>query len=668
MNKKSIYFKILPAILCTTFLYACNTNSTSGTNTQTSTTTQVNASNVVASNTSSSLSDVVTYEQDDFYTDWKNENPNYIKLSGSSATVEGSGAEVEDNKITITVAGTYVISGKLDNGQIIVNSQDKGTVRIILNGAEITCKDSAPIYVKSAGKAVVSLGEGTENTITDGTSYTLEDETTDEPNSALFSKDDLTINGTGKLTVNGNYNNGITSKDDLKITGGTIVIKSADDGIMGKDIVAVKDGNITINAGGDGLKSTNDTEEGKGIVAIEGGTFNITSEADGIQAKTSILVTAGDFTINSGGGSANAPVKAEEKMMGPWGGGNAAAQTTETEEESSSSKAIKSSTDITISGGTFKIDSADDAIHSNDTITIDGGDITITSGDDGIHSDTTLTINDGKVNITKSYEGIESAVINIAGGDIHVVASDDGINVAGGNDGSSVNGRPGQNSFSASGDYSLNINGGYLVVDAAGDGLDANGSIYMTDGKVIVNGPTSDGNGPLDYDGVFEMSGGFLVSAGSSGMAQAPSGSSTQYSIIMNYPQVQAAGTLVHLEDSEGNTIATFAPSKNYQAVVITSPEIKNGGTYKLYSGGTSTGTNTDGLYEDGEYKDGTEVVSFTTSSTVTWLNESGVTEAQSGHGMGGGGMQGGGTRPERPTGVEGEQPMPPTGEMPVQQ
>lgn len=629
MNKKSIYFKILPAILSVTFLYSCTTNSTSKTNPDSQTVVIDGTESVVVNNTSTSLSNVVTYDEDDNYTDWKNENPNYIKLSGSSATVDGSGAEVKDNIITITAAGTYVVSGKLNNGQIIVDAKAEGTVRIVLNGAEITSADSSPIYVKSVDKAVISLEKGTENIITDVASYVLEDEATGEPNSALFSKDDLTINGEGKLTVNGNYNNGITSKDDLKITGGTIVVKSIDDGIMGKDIVAIKEGNITVNAGGDGIKATNDTEEGKGIVAIEGGTFNITSTNDGIQAQTSVLVTAGDFTINSGGGSSNAPVRAQEEM-GPWGGGNGPVQTTET--ESQSSKAIKSPKDITISGGTFKIDSADDAMHSNNSITIDGGDFTITSGDDGIHSDATLTINDGKINITKSYEGIESAVVTVAGGDIHVVASDDGFNAGGGNNGSSPN------NFSASGNYSLNINGGYVVVDSIGDSLDANGSIYMTDGTVIVSGPTGDGNGALDYDVAFEMSGGFLVSAGSSGMAQAPSDTSTQYSIIMNYSQGQSAGTLVHLEDSEGNTIATFAPSKDYQSVVITSPEIKNGGTYTLYSGGTSTGGNKDGLYTDGEYKDGTEVVNFTTSSSVTWLNESGVTEAQAGHGMPGGG------------------------------
>lgn len=625
MNRKSIYFKILPVMLSATILYSCNTSTE-----KTSSSTEVAESGVA---TNVSLSNVVTYDEDDNYTDWKNENPNYINLSGSSATVEGSGAEVKDNKIIITTAGTYVVSGKLDNGQIIVDSQDDGTVRIVLNGAEITCNDNAPIYGKSAGKAVVSLEKGTENVITDGVKYTLEDETTDEPNSAVYSKDDLTINGEGKLIVNGNYNNGITSKDDLKITGGTIVVKSTDDGIMGKDIVAIKGGNITVNAGGDGIKSTNDTDEGKGIVAIEGG-------------------------------SANAPVKVqEEKMKGPWGGADTAAQTTETtatEEESQSAKAIKSTTDVTISGGTFKIDSADDAIHSNNSITIDGGDITITSGDDGIHSDTALTINNGKINITKSYEGIESAVVTVGGGDIHVVASDDGMNAGGGNDGSSPN------NFNNSGNCSLNINGGNVVIDSIGDSLDANGSIYMKGGTVIVNGPTSDGNAALDYDETFEISGGFLVSAGSSGMAQGASDTSTQYSIIMNYPQVQSASTLVHLEDSEGKTITTFAPSKDYQSIVITSPEIKSGGTYKLYSGGTSTGVNKDGLYTDGEYKDGTEVVNFTTSSSVTWLNESGVTEAQAGHGMGGG-MQGGGTRPEKPAG-EMPQGQIPIEEIPIQQ
>jgi hypothetical protein len=437
------------------------------------------------------------------------------------------------------------------------------------------------------------------------------------------------------LTVHGNYNNGIASKDDLKITGGNIEIHSADDGLMGRDMVAVKEGTISIEAGGDGIKSTNDTDTTKGFIAIEGGSFDIKSGTDGIQAETSLLINNGTFDISSGGGSANAIVKTNDRGPGP--GGNTTANSNETEEKST--KGMKSA-DILIGGGNFNIDSADDSLHSNNSIAIAGGDITITSGDDGIHADSSIAIGNGKINITKSYEGIEAAVITVADGNIHVISSDDGINAGGGADGSSVNGRPGQNNFADTGTNKLNINGGYIVVNSMGDGLDSNGSIYMTNGTVIVSGPTENNNGALDYNGTFEMTGGFLVAAGSSGMAQATSDSSTQYSIIMNYPNTQAAGTVVHLEDSKGNTIATFAPAKEYQAVVISSPELKKGTSYTLFSGGTSTASQTDGLYADGEYKGGTKVVDFTVSSSVTWLDETGVTTAKSagpGQGFGGG-------------------------------
>ena len=185
----------------------------------------------------------------------------------------------------------------------------------------------------------------------------------------------------------------------------------------------------------------------------------------------------------------------------------------------------------------------------------------------------------------------------------------------------------------------LNINGGYITVDATGDGLDANGSITMTNGTVIVSGPTNNGNGALDYDGKFEISGGLLMAAGSSGMAQATSEESTQYSIIMTYTQTQKAGTVVHLKDSKGNTVATFTPKKDYQSVVISSPKVIKGETYTLYSGGTATASESLESYTDGEYKGGTKVVEFTIADSVTWLNETGVTTAKT-SGPGGQGIQ----------------------------
>lgn len=642
MNKKKIRLKLMAVLLSTTILSACSTKTLTQTNNSSQNTTTTEAS---SSKTSFIVtSDLITYDQDDYYTDWKNENPNYIELSGTTASLKGSGATVKGSTITITAGGVYAISGKLNNGQIIVDAADKGIVKLVLNGAEINSSENAPIYVKNSGKTIISLQDGTENTITDGQKYALAGVSADEPSAAIFSKSNLSINGTGTLTVHANYKDGITSKDDLKVTGGNINITSVDDGLVGRDMLIVKEGNINIEAGGDAMKSTNDTDASKGFIALVGGTFELKAGADGIQAETSALITGGKFTITSGGGSAKAPVKVNDNGPGGFMGKPGSTETkTTTKAETQSAKAIKAASNITISGGTFNIDSADDSIHSNNSINIAGGDFAIASGDDGIHADSSIEIKDGKINITKSYEGIESAIITFNGGETHVVASDDGINVGGGADGSSVNGRPGQNNIAANGNMKLNINGGFISVDSTGDGLDSNGSIYMTGGTVVVSGPTANNNGALDYDGEFIISGGLLVSAGSSGMAQAPAETSTQSSIAMNFSTTQKAGTLVSLKDSKGNTITTVAPKKDYQTVVISSPEIKKGSEYTIYSGGTSTGSAADGLYTGRESKDGTKIVTFTAASIATWVNESGVTTASKGFNQGGGaGGQGG--------------------------
>jgi hypothetical protein len=553
---------------------------------------------------------VVSYDADDLGGSASGAAVSYIQLAGDAIAFDGSGATVDGKTITITAAGTYHISGVLDDGQIRVDTEDEGTVVLVLDGADITCATSAPIYVVNAEKTVLTLADGTENHVADGATYVFADPESDEPNAAILSNDDLTINGSGALTVNANYNNGIASQDDLKITGGEITVYAVNDGIKGKDAIAVKDGTITVDAGGDGLQSSNTEDAEKGYVAVEGGTLTITAGLDGIQAETRIAVSGGSITVSSGGGSVNS----SSSGGGMWNdrstsAGSSAAQST---------KGLKAGVDITITGGAVNVDASDDALHSNGSLTIDGGEIVLASGDDGIHADAAIAINGGTVHIIKSYEGIESALITIDDGNIHVVSSDDGINVAGGNDGSSVDGRPGQNTFAASGSYALYIHGGYLAIDAGGDGLDSNGSITMTGGIVLVNGPTNDGNGALDYMGTFNITGGFLVATGSSGMAEAPSTSSTQYAVRYNFASQQAAGTIVHVETQDGQEVLTFAPTKAYQSVVLSSPELKNGETYVLYTGGSSSGTVADSLYAGGTYTAGTQVASFTISSVVT--------------------------------------------------
>jgi len=567
----------------------------------------------------------VEYDSDDLDSSVSSSDMSIIKLEGDSISFEGSGAIVSGNTITIVSAGVYNISGTLIDGQIIVDTEDEETVVLILNGADIACSTSAPIYIVSAEKTVITLADGTENYVIDGDSYIVEDAESDEPNAAIFSKDDLTINGNGSLTVNANYNNGIASKDDLKITGGRITVNAVNDGIKGRDSIAIKDGIITVNAGSDGMQSNNDEDAERGYISIEGGTLNIIAGMNGIQAQTRLIVSGGDIAIITGG-------SVNSSSSDTWGMGRNPNDTSSSSDDSA--KGLKAGVDITIDGGTINIDSSDDSIHSNDSITINGGDILLASGDDGVHSDSTLEINGGNLNITKSYEGIESAVLTINDGNIHIVARDDGINGAGGADGSSTNGRPGQNNFILSGDYHLYVNGAYIVIDATGDGIDVNGSIDMTGGVVIINGPTSNMNSPLDYLGAFNITGGFLIAAGSAGMAQAPSTSSSQYSVMLVFQSPQAANTMIHIEAENGEGTLTFVPTKEYQSVVLSSPELENGSTYTVYSGGSSTGIATDGLYSDGTYTAGTQVTSFTISGIVT------------GAGAFGGGFQGG--RPHR--------------------
>ncbi|NRA55914.1 MAG: carbohydrate-binding domain-containing protein [Gammaproteobacteria bacterium] len=513
---------------------------------------------------------------------WDSNNEVLIEFAGDSITIDGTGATANGSILEITSAGTYRLTGSLYNGQVIVDTDDEDVVRLILDNADITNESNAPIYVKSAEKAIIILSAGTYNTLTDASDYLFEGDD-DEPNAALFSKDDLTITGTGSLTVNANFNDGITSKDGLIINNGNITVVAQDDAIRGKDYLIINDGNITVDAQGDGFKSDNENAD-KGYISISAGTFEITSAANAIQAKSNIQISNGSFTLTSGSGN-------NESLA-----------------SDASAKGLKATVNIFIDDGSFTIDSADDAIHSNNGITINGASFAIAAGDDAIHADAKIIINDGDINISKSYEGIESGVVIINGGQIRLIASDDGINIAGGTDASGFT--PGGQS-SGNSDYYLQINDGYTVVNASGDGLDSNGNIEMTGGTVIVNGPTENMNGPLDYDGTFDISGGLLVAVGSSGMVQAPSSDSSQRWLGVTFG-TQSAGQLVSIIDNDGAELLTFAPEKNYQSLVFSSPQLTNEESYDLYFGGSSTGSQEDGLYQSGTYSGGTLTYTFT--------------------------------------------------------
>lgn len=611
----------------------------------------------------------VTYEEDDAYTSWKNEAYTTITL-GTDIKVQGNGASTAENKVTISKAGTYVLSGKLEDGQIIVDTKDSAAIRLILNGVEIKAMQNAPVYVKSAGKVVISLEEGTQNIITDTANYVFA-EGEDEPNAALFSKADLTINGTGTLTVNGNYEDAIVTKDRLKIMEGNLIINCQDDGIRGKDMVAIKNGDFTIISGGDAIKSTNSNNADKGFILIENGVFKITAEGDGIQAETSLNIVNGDFNITTGGGSthgkkhvdstkggmktfnqdgaikenagmrgnkANIPESkgmldeaAVEKIKAQHEAQQAAAQAVEqttaaqtAEEETVSTKAVKAGTKLVIDEGKFTINAADDALHSNGEVTINNGEFNIATGDDGIHGDTVVVINSGNINITKCYEGIEGQEITINGGHTVIVSDDDGINAADGSEAA-----PGTTK-----NINLTVNDGYLFISAHGDGLDSNGNMTLNGGTVVANALIGKGENALDYDGQFAVTGGIFATTGG---ANLNSKTSTQKVISMSFNSAQEANTIVCVQDSNNNIIVAFAPDRSFSSIYISSEKFDANTTYTVSYGGTITNEGTDGLYLTGTYSGGTKVGTFKLQDAITYLNETGVTTAPATSQNGGG-------------------------------
>ena len=363
--------------------------------------------------------------------------------------------ELGNEDIKITNAGTYTLSGEL-NGSVIIEASGKETVELILDNVTINSGDFAAIYVVEAGEVVITLAEGSTNTLSDsGSDYTLIDSNTVD--ALIFSKADLRFEGTGTLVLNANYKHAVVSKDDLIINGGNYVVNAQNHAFEGKDCVVINGGSFDLTTGTDAIASDNEEDDAKGYVAIYGGDFKINSQSDGIYAFNYLNIEGGSFELTTVG------------------------------------KAVKSDGSITISGGEININATDDGIHSNSNVTIDDGTITVRSDDDAIHADNTLTINNGTLDLN-AHEALEATVIVINDGKIDIIASDDAINAA-----QKVNGIT----------PTVEINGGELTIDMGQgdtDAIDSNGNLYINGGTISISAQT-----PFDYDGTGELNGGTVT-------------------------------------------------------------------------------------------------------------------------------------------------------------
>ncbi len=528
-----------------------------------------------------------------------------IKLNGTSATSSSNSVKISGSTVTITEEATYIVSGELTDGMLIVNAPDTAKLQLVFNGVNIKSGTSAALYILEADKVFLTLADGSTNTLENGGSFTAIDD--NNIDAAVFSKQDLTFNGSGSLTVTSPAAHGIVCKDDLVFTGGTYTVNSASHGLDANDSVRISNSTkLTIDAGKDGIHCENTDDATLGFIYISDGTMNIEAEGDGISSGAYLQIENGTFDLLAGGGSVNGATASSGNYGGFMGGGghdgmrpgSSQSSTATTDESGTSMKGIKASNSLLISGGTFKIDSADDSVHSDVSVTINGGTFEIASGDDAIHAEENLTITVGTFNITESYEGLEALNIDVKGGEFKIVASDDGLNAAGGTDSSGTTGgrdgmfgghgggHGGMGGGMSSGNGSIVISGGNLYVKASGDGIDANGTITISGGYTVVTGPTQGDTATLDYDRSATITGGTFIGTGASGMAQTFSDS--EQGVIAVTVGNQSAGTKILLKDKNGNTIINYTPELNFAVVILSSPDIESGEKYDITVGSTS--------------------------------------------------------------------------------
>lgn len=535
---------------------------------------------------------------------------NTITLSNDGITFDGTGASLSSDLKTITIAqpGTYIVTGEMEEGQIVVDVDKttyvEGMVELSLEGMSISNTATSPIYIASIDdKCSISAKKGTVNTVSDGTSYINDDGGV----GVVYAKDDITFKGKGTLNVYGNCEDAIVSKNDIHINNSTLNVTAADDGIRGKDSVRIGDPldtdfsslNVTINSkGGDGIKSTEtDTTTGKGFITVNGSTVDITAYSDGFHASQLLTVNDGDISVETTAPQSSGGNSQQPGIPGNWGSSSGS-----TTSEDISAKGLKAGcTDdetstviegtINILGGNIDINSTDDSVHATN-INITGGTFKLSTGDDGIHADTNLIIGtQGKetdystpyIDIIKSYEGVEASNITQYSGTVMVTSSDDGYNAAGGTDGSGMTGPGGWNQGGSmgSGNYNLTINGGYIYINASGDGLDSNGSLTVNGGYVFVS-QSGGGNSPIDCDSKWSYNGGIVVAGGSSDMFSESIPAS--YSFLTT--STINAGTTVTFTNSSGEVVATMTFANSSQEMVMCSQD----SSVTCYTGGTVNG------------------------------------------------------------------------------
>ena len=576
--------------------------------------------------------------------------------------------KLNNESITINKEGTYILSGTISNGQLVVDATNTSKIKIVLNGVTINNDTSAAIYVKQADKVFITTAKGSVNTLSNKSEFV--NKTGEEIDAVIYSKDDISLNGEGTLNINAVYGNGIVSKDDLVISSGSYNITAKNHGLRGKDAVKIGGGTINVKAGKDAIHAENNDDTSKGYIYVSGGDINLESESDAMDAMSLLQVDGGNITISSGddgmhsddklivkGGKVDI-LKSVEGIEGKQvdikdgvvnivssdDGINATEKTTTTITDSTTSSDKTTSKSTKSSSSTSATDTNTTATKSSKKTTNqkmkrksysqnensngnemppppphgDMGDMAPPQNGENSGNDLNMRRRgpghmpppDANGDMPQRPEGNMPADGEFGGpggqGGFSRHGGPGGQDGFGGPEGNGGQGRqggfggpegqggPGGNGGKGGGSFEnqqntyIKISGGTVNINAEGDAIDSNGSLYVTGGKTYISGPSNAGNGALDYNGTATITGGTIITASSAGMSQNFGSDSTQGSILLNLSSQQSAGTKIEVKNSSGKVIASHTPKKAYSSILISTAEIKKGETYTITAGSFS--------------------------------------------------------------------------------
>ena len=412
----------------------------------------------------------VEYKAKDTGSDWSANDCAPIALSDDGSTCSG-GATATADGVTITAGGDYLVSGALSDGCITIEAGEQDDVRLILSGASISAQDGPAINCQSADKLIITLAEGTENSLSDGQTYSVQED--EEPNAALYSRADLSINGSGALTVTGNYLHGILSKDDLKITGGSITVSAAGDALRGRDGVAICGGTLDLSAQDDGIQSNYEGDATRGWVVIEGGEIAISAAGDGIAAESVAQISGGTVAITSGEGAAN--LAAAGQSYDPFMPPSAPGESGSTEPELGSDMRMLAEEEFAGGKGGFSADMPAPPEGEAPADLPEGGSIPARGtgkqggkgmdggfgGRGGMTPGQTATVADGE-----SAKGIKSeGALYIDGGTLVLDCADDALHAA----------------------DTLEVTGGDIAIASGDDALHSDDALTISDGSIAIS-------------------------------------------------------------------------------------------------------------------------------------------------------------------------------------